>query len=388
MFFYLNKNGGFYMKFTIHKEIIVEGLKKVAKVLPNNSAIPILSGVLLEVSDKEITLTASNSTETIKHSTTVDGVTVDVVEPGKTVLTKPVLEIVKKCNKEVAFSLDGFSLNLVSGKKNFDFNCLDAEEYPKFPAFQLSNPTFTLEGESFHQLIRKTAYAASTSETRPILTGVCFEVQDGICSMVSTDSHRLGRVNQKTSTDKEVKVVVPAKSFDNVAKVFDFSQAVEVFVENDNHILFRNNSTMFLSRLLEGNYPDVRRLIPGSHESLMTINRNALLDSIDSLKDIASQSDTSKDAGVVKLHVNGIATFSTANNQKGKGKIEIPYDHLDGADDFSISFSCKYAIEALKTIDSDLVDVKFNGSMKPFLIGPVGDSELEELQLILPVRTV
>ncbi|QHA38745.1 DNA polymerase III subunit beta (plasmid) [Rossellomorea marisflavi] len=376
------------MKLTIHKETITEALKKVTRVLASNSAIPILNGVLLEVSNKEVLLTASNSTETIRQTITVDNVSVDVIEPGKIVIPKPVIDIVKKCNKDINFSLNGYSLNVVSGKKTFDFTCLDATDYPKFPDIDLSKPSFVLEGHTFHQLIRKTAYAASNSETRPILTGVCFELAEGNCSMICTDSHRLGRVIQPAASEEKLKIVVPAKAFDTMTKVFDFGQDVEMFIENDLHILIKNNSTTFLSRLLEGTYPDCNRLIPSTNSSVMTINREALFDAIDTLKDIASQSDTSKDTGVVKLNVNGVATFSTANNQKGKGTIEIPYENLEGEDDFTVSFNCKYALDALKSLDSDVVEVSFNGGMRPFLMGPTGDADLEEVHLILPVRTV
>ncbi|WP_201715485.1 DNA polymerase III subunit beta [Rossellomorea arthrocnemi] len=377
------------MNFEVNKDVIVEGFKKVSKVLSNNTSIPILGGILLEASMEELCLTASNSSETIRHCIPVDGADLNVLGTGKTVIPKSVVDIVKKCNKEIHFTLEGYSLNLISGKKDFNFNCLDPEEYPKLPMYKLDRPTFTLKGNEFHDMIRKTAYAASTSETRPILQGVCFELQDGNCRMVCTDSHRLARVNQKSASEKDaLKVVVPAKSFDNATKVFDLSQDVDVFIENQNHILFRNHGTMFLSRLLDGSYPDTSRLIPESHKSVMTINRAELFDSIDSLKEIASASDSNNSSGVVKLHVNGVATFTTASNQRGKGKIVLPYDHLDGDDDFTISFSCKYALDALKTLDSDLVEMKFQGDMRPFLICPVGEHEaLEELQLILPVRT-
>ncbi|MGN7300742.1 hypothetical protein [Ferdinandcohnia sp. SAFN-114] len=105
------------------------------------------------------------------------------------------------------------------------------------------------------------------------------------------------------------------------------------------------------------------------------------------MNEVSKTADNNNE-GVVKLHVNGAATISSQQAQTGKGQIEIPYSSLEGEDDYDIAFSCKYAIDALKALHCDEVSFRFTGPMRPFLITPVEDTEVEERQLILPVRTI
>lgn len=376
------------MKFVINCEVIQKAFAKVdsSKVISGNVAIPILNAILLEVTMDEISLTASNSHDTIRHCIPVDGESVQVIEPGKTVLPKDILGSVKKLKTNVEFTLDGYDLLIVSGKKEFSFICLDAEEYPRFPEFSSTTPTLRVSGEDFKRLITKTAYAASTSETRPILQGVNIQVSDGNCRMVCTDSHRLAKVDYPTSSTGEIAITVPAKGLDSASKVFDLKHDVEFFVENQQFILMKNETTMYLARLLDGNYPDTSRLIPNDYKAVMVVNREAFFDAIDSLTNLAKTNDNNNQ-GTVKLHVNGVATFTTTQSQRGKGKISVPYESLDGPDDFVITFSCKYALDALKAMEDEFVSFHYQGDMRPFVMKPSETSSVNEMQLILPVRT-
>lgn len=374
------------MKFEMKRDLLVEGFTKVGKVVSAKASIPILQGFLLEVTQDEIIITGSDTSETIKHAIKVDGEDITVTEPGKVVLPKQIEAIVKKSNNLIEFSLDGFKTTIKSGKSEFEINCLDADEYPKFPDYDYSSPSLLLAGEQFRDLIKKTAFAASTSETRPILQGVCVEVEKGNVNLVCTDSHRLARVSHKAQSEQAIKIVVPAKSFDNMCKVFDLDKQVEVFVQNEQNILLRNGQTYYISRLLSGNYPDTSRLIPTDAKEMVTINRKELVDGLELIKEIASSAD--KSSGVVKLHVNGVASLSSQQSQKGKGKIDISYDSFESeSHELTISFDCKFALDALKSMDCETVDMNFTGSLRPFVIKPHGDVQLDELQLILPVRT-
>ncbi|MCM3619711.1 DNA polymerase III subunit beta [Sutcliffiella horikoshii] len=369
------------MQFTINKEVLLEGLNKVMKVVSPKHSILILQGILFEVTMDKLVLTGSDATETIRYSIPADDKNLTILSEGKAVLPKNVVEISKKLKKEIQVSSEGTNCQIVSGKSDFNIITLDADEYPKFNDFHLnSSPTVTYSGNEFRDLIRKTAFSASTSEVRPLLTGICLEVANGYCRLVCTDSHRLSRVSKPTKSDKELKLVIPAKSLDNASKVFS-DEEVDLY-HNGQQVLFRNGNTLYLSRLLEGNYPDTSRLIPTEHKSKLTIKRSELYDGLDILKGLSLSADDNK-GGIVKLHINGAAHLSTNQSQKGKGKIEIPYDAYEGEEDFTISFNVKYLQDALKSIDKEQVELCFNGQMRPFVVVP----DEEELQLILPVRT-
>jgi DNA polymerase III subunit beta len=378
------------MHFTIESELLAESFKKVEKVVNAKHPTPILQGIFMEVTEQEIILIGSDGTESFDYHIPVDGQNINVFEPGKTVLPKQAYEISKKLKKKLDLKLTGFNLTIKYGKKSeFNLNTFDPLEYPKLPKVEMEKPTFTFKGTDFNSFIKKTAYAASVSETRPILTGVSLTVVEDCISFVSTDSHRLGQV--KTSSGREnssdLKLVIPAKSLDKLLKTFDLQLDVDVYCESANQVVFRNGALFFYSRLLEGNYPDTSRLIPTEFESEMKINRKELLESLDRISGLANHTDNGK-GGVVKLHLNGVATLSTHQSQIGKGVEVIEYEELTGIDDYEISFSANYMIDALKAIDDKLVCFKYQGNMRPFLLTPCESALKEEIQLILPVRTI
>ncbi|QCJ45485.1 DNA polymerase III subunit beta (plasmid) [Bacillus sp. S3] len=374
------------MHLKINSQTLADALKKVEKVVNVKHQIPILHGIYMEATEQELILIASDSTESFRYHVPVDGENLEVIELGKIVLPKQVSEISKKMKKDIDMKLDGFKLSLKSGKTEFDLNTFEPEEFPKLPAFDIEKPTVTLKGTDFNDFIKKTAFAASDSETRPILTGVCLDLNDNGLNLISTDSHRLGQVKAEATNDSSVKLVIPAKSLDKLAKTVDMQEELHFYCESDNQLIFRSGALIFYCRLLEGNYPDTSRLIPNDFKSEMKINRKEFLNALDLVKELANNADNGK-GGVVKLHVNGAATISSHTAQAGKGTVVVDYESLEGEDDYTISFSARYMIDALKAIDDDFVNFKFQGPMRPFLLTP-SESKFEELQLILPVRTM
>lgn len=374
------------MHFKIDSNLLAESLKKVEKVVNGKHLIPILQGIYMEVTEQEIILVGSDSTESFRYHIPVDGQKVDVIEPGKTVLPKQITDITKKLKKEIELKLADFNLLIKYGKKSeFNLNTFDPEEYPKLPKFNIDSPTLKIKGTDFNAFVRKTAFAAADTETRPILTGVNLSIEEDCMKLVCTDSHRLGQVLTKTDTSLSLKLVIPAKSLERMVKTFDSQEDVSVYCESENQVVFKNGALFFYSRLLEGNYPDTSRLIPNDFKSEMKISRKELLDSLDRISGLANGIDGA--GGVVKLHVNGAATISTHQSQIGKGVEVVDYEELNGEDNYEISFSAKYMTDALKAIDDDYVLFKYQGNMRPFLVTPVS-TDFEEIQLVLPVRTM
>ncbi|RHW36093.1 DNA polymerase III subunit beta [Neobacillus notoginsengisoli] len=374
------------MHLKINSQTLAEALKKVERVVNVKHQTPILQGIYLEATEQELILIGSDSTESFRFHVPVDGENLEIFEPGKTVLPKQVSDISKKMKKDVELKLTGFKLSLKSGKTEFDLNTFDPEEFPKLPAFELEKPSVTLKGTDFNEFIKKTAFAASDSEVRPLLTGVCLDLNSEGLHLVCTDSHRLGKVKTDITNENSLKLVIPAKALDRLGKTFDLQEELHLYCESDNQLIFRSGALIFYCRLLEGNYPDTSRLIPTEFKSEMKINRKEFLNAMDLVKELANAADNGK-GGVVKLHVNGAATISSHTAQAGKGTVVVDYESLEGEDDYTISFSAKYMLDALKAIDDDFVNFKFQGAMRPFLLTP-SESKYEELQLILPVRTM
>lgn len=371
--------GGFTMKLTVKRDLLVDCLTKVGKVVSAKPSTPILGGFLISVTKDELRITGSNSTETIIHSIPVDGESLRVEESGKCVLPKAVEGIFKKCNKELTLEFDGLSGVVTSGKRQTELVSLDAEEYPKIQV-DTEVPTLSVNGEQFKDIVRKTAFAASTSDIRPILQGVCFHVKDEDCIWTCTDSHRLAKIVHvlPEPCKEEKKIVVPAKALDSASKVFDLSKDIEVFPNGQNNIALKNGETLFFSRLFDGNYPQTDRLIPtDGFRTVVTLNREELINGLEYIKEVTE--------GIVRLETNGMVLTLSSNGQSHvKGSDELVPLSIEG-EDIKIAFSVKFALDALKAIDTNEVDLLFQGAMRPFLIKPK-ESTMDEIQLILPVR--
>ncbi|MEN0651324.1 DNA polymerase III subunit beta [Caldifermentibacillus hisashii] len=370
------------MHMKINSQVLAEGIKKVEKVVNGKHSIPVLRGIFMECTNDEVILIGSDTHESIRVHIPV-GQNIDVLSPGKCVITKQVGDLVKKLKTSVEMNLQDMNLLIRYGKKSeFHFTILDAEEYPRLPHFDLEKPTLTLKGEDFQSIIKKTAFAAADTEIRPVLQGVNLLLKGECIQFTSTDSHRLGQVkyslNEKIGED--LQLVIAAKALEKIIKTFDSQDDVNVYCVN-NQVIFKNGPLFFYSRLLEGKYPDTSKLIPTEFESEMKIHRLEFLNSLDRI------SGLSEETGVVKLHINGAASLSSNQTQVGKGQETIEYEELTGEDDFTIAFSSKYMTDALKSFDDEYVVFKFCGSVRPFIVTPSASS-FDEVQLILPIRTV
>ncbi len=375
------------MKFTINKNVILEGLEKVAKAVPSTSTIPILNGMLLQVTQEEIVLTGSNSETSVRTVIPVDGEEAHIEKTGQTVLTKKALDIVKKLkNGSIVFETDEKDYTTIQtqdGKVEFTVAGFDAEEYPKLPNIDKDEePVLSLEAKVFQDIIRKTAFNAADTEVRPILQAVLMDIQADCINFTATDSHRLGRYTLPHKSEKEAQYPVPASNLAMMLRVFDFSKDIEIYMLSDTQGVFRNGNTTYFTRLIDGNYPDTSKLLPKEFKTTIQLNRKELEQSLEQMAILGESKNH-----VVLLEVEGMMTsLKSKSTQSGKGKVEMAHIDLDGDDKFKISFSSRYALDAIKSISEEEVRLEFTGDMRPFLVRPA-ESKGDFLNLILPVRT-
>ncbi|PAD19924.1 DNA polymerase III subunit beta [Terribacillus saccharophilus] len=379
------------MKFVIQRDRLLASIQDVVKAISSRTAIPILTGMKIEAKEDGITLTGSDSDISIESfiPKEEDGIVyVEQIEPGSIVLqAKYFPEIVRKVPMNAVEIESDAQLNVTirSGSAEFKLNGQDAEEYPQLPKLH-SEDSFELPADLLKNVIKETVFAVSTQETRPLLTGVNVRVQEDQLHFVATDSHRLASRQIPVSTNEAAlgfqNVVIPGKSLTELNKILDENQdPVEIRITN-NQILFRTKHLYFLSRLLEGNYPDTSRLIPSESKTSLLIDTKELLRSIDRASLLAKENRNN----VVKLVTQDSEQLEISSNSPEVGRVveEVTVQEISG-EELRISFSAKYMMDALKVIESEQVKIEFTGAMRPFLIRPTDDEDL--LQLITPVRT-
>ncbi|WP_010531267.1 DNA polymerase III subunit beta [Lentibacillus jeotgali] len=377
------------MKFIVQRQQLISSVQNVMKAISSRTAIPILTGMKIDATANGITLTGSDSDISIESFIPAeeDGmVNAEQIEAGSVVLQARYFpDIVRKLPENtVEIEADeSFNVTIQSGKAKFNLNGQDASEYPQLPVLQTEN-SFEIQSDLLRNLIRQTVFAVSAMETRPILTGVNIKVDNDTLYFTATDSHRLAlrSIPLEGVTLNMPNIVVPGKSLNELNKILDDKgEKVEISVTN-NQIMFRTKHLNFLSRLLDGNYPETSRLIPDQSQTTLHIKTKELINTIDRASLLAREERNN----VVKLTTQDSQILQITSNSPEVGQVaeEITVESLEG-EDLKISFSSKYMLDALKAIESDEVLIKFTGAMRPFIIRPVDDDSI--LQLILPVRT-
>lgn len=377
------------MKFEIARDELLDGLSDVMKAISQKVAIPILTGIKIEVDEKGMTMTGSDSDITICTFIPAerDGEQlIDVSEKGSIVLQAKVFsEIVRKLpTNEVNIEVkEGWQTQIHSGKSEFKLIGSNPDDYPILPEVK-DEHSFSLPADLMKSIIRETVFAVSQQETRPILTGVHWEAKEGKLSCVATDSHRLAR--RLTSPERMPTIpfsfVIPGKSLQELNKILpDNTDLVEIIIA-DQQVLFKTRNVLFYSRLLEGNYPDTSRLIPTESNTSVIVNGRSLLQAIDRASLLARDERNN----IVRFSTDEGKVLEISSNSPEIGKVEEIVNAIDvTGEELKISFSAKYMMDALRAIDGQDVEIQFTGAMRPFILKSVGDETI--LQLILPVRT-
>ncbi|MES9793392.1 DNA polymerase III subunit beta, partial [Priestia megaterium] len=355
----------------------------------SRTTIPILTGIKIVATEEGVTLTGSDSDISIESfipNEEEGKEIVDIQKPGSVVLPARFFsEIVKKLPKDIVeLDVQSHFLTIIrSGKAEFNLNGLDAEEYPHLPQIEENN-MFRLPTDLLKNMIRQTVFAVSTSETRPILTGVNWKVDGKELTCIATDSHRLAlrKATIETGNEATYNVVIPGKSLSEFSKILDDSHELVDIVITENQVLFKTKHLLFFSRLLDGNYPDTSRLIPADSKTDVILNVKEFLQSIDRASLLAREGRNN----VVKLSTldEGIVEISSNSPEIGKVIEEVQSQSISG-EELKISFSAKYMLDALKALEGTDIKINFTGAMRPFVIRTLEDDSM--LQLILPVRT-
>jgi len=389
LFNLINMGGRETMKFVIQRDYLVRSVQDVMKAVSSRTTIPILTGIKIVATEQGVTLTGSDSDISIESfipTEEEENLIVEIIRPGSIVLQARFFsEIVKKLPKEtVEIEVqDQFLTVIRSGKAEFNLNGLDAEEYPRLPQIEEDN-VFKIPTDLLKNLIRQTVFAVSTSETRPILTGVNWKVENHELICIATDSHRLAlrKARVETENRESYSVVIPGKSLNELSKILDDTNEPVDIVITENQILFKTKHLLFFSRLLEGSYPETSRLIPTESKTDVIVNTKEFLQAIDRASLLAREGRNN----VVKLTTlqDGVIEISSNSPEIGKVIEEIQSEMVEG-EELKISFSAKYMMDALKALEGAEIKISFTGAMRPFLIRPLNDESM--LQLILPVRT-
>ena len=376
------------INFSINKNLFLQALNTTKRAISLKNAIPILSTVKIDVTNEGITLIGSNGQISIENFISIknENAGLLVTSSGSILLEATFFINVVSSLPDVTLDfkeIEQKQIVLTSGKSEITLKGKDADQYPRIQEISASNP-LVLETSVLKNIINETAFAASTQESRPILTGVHFVLTENKnLKTVATDSHRMSQkkiVLEKNGDNFDV--VIPSRSLREFSAVFtDDIETVEIYFTN-NQLLFRSENISFYTRLLEGNYPDTDRLIPTDFNNIITFDTNNLRYAMERARLLSNATQN----GTVKLEIiNGVVSAHVNSPEVGRVNEEIDTESISGQD-LTISFNPTYLIDSLKAIDSEKVTISFISAVRPFTLVPNDDAE-NFIQLITPVRT-
>lgn len=368
------------MHFKIKRLKLLNALAKAARAVSIRSPLPVLTGVKFDLQSDRLILTGSDSDITIQTIINVDD-DLKIYEEGAVVLnSKYILDIVRKINSddiEIEI-IDGLLTRIKGSQIEFNLNGTDAIEYPRIDLSK-TGTHFMINSIILKDIISETKFAASDKETRPILTGINFKAHDKILECIATDSYRLAKKIISLEEDITFNITIPKMSLDEISKIIEKDEIIELYV-SDRKVLFSFDNNIVQTRLIDGTYPDTSRLIPSQFDYILNINKNDLVNAIDRVSLLLSEQNN-----IIKLEMSDEEVILSSYQQEIGSVEENLASSFYKGQPLSISFSSKYANDAIKAFSSDKIKILFTGEMKPFI---VKDQEKDDLlQLVLPVRT-
>ena len=361
------------MKLQVTQENLSKALNTVARTANSRGTLPILSNVLLKVVDNRLSIAATNLdiaiTQFIGSKVSKEGaITVPARLMQDFVSSLPGGVIDLKLNEN--------KLHISTDKYESTINGITAEDFPVMPAIA-GGQNWSIDGKTLKAGLQQVIVAASADEARPVLTGVYFHAFDGNLYLAATDSYRLAE-KKLTASKADTKLLIPASAMQDLLRILgDHDETVEV-THDDQQVRFQVGEVELVARLIEGNYPDYRKLIPESFATTATLKRTELANIAKVSSLFARES-----AGSITINVeNSQVSIRSIASQLGENTSSATAD-IQG--EGSITLNSRYLMDGLQAMTGELVKFAFNGKLEAcVLMDPKTD---DYLHLIMPLKS-
>lgn len=366
------------MKLTITRQNLHSGLGAVSASIPTRTTLPVLSNVLLETEEDALWISGTDLDVWIRIK-----VPAQIVEGGSiTIPGRKLQELTRELPDEpVDLHIRGHQVEIDCGYSRIKLNGLPSEEFPNLPAIEFEEG-WKVPEKSLITLINTTSFAVSQEESRPILNGVLWELDDGRMSMVATNGHRLARtaVKVEPTGGRRADLIVPPAALAQVARLFDGDGELTV-ARGGNHLGFCSESKEVYTRLIDGKYPNYEQVIPKDNDKSARVSRTAMEAAVRRIAVVASASTRR-----VKLAFeNDRVHLDAMTPDLGEAHDEVELDYQ--GDGIEIGFNANYLLEVLGKMPTQEVKFSFKTAERATTIEPT-DGDLEYLCLIMPLRLV
>lgn len=373
------------MKLKIKQNILMEHLNYVIKGVSTKNLIPILGCIKFDLTEDGLYLLSTDNEIAIKTFIPNNDIE-SIDEIGSIVVSgRYIYEIIRKMPNDIINieEIMDSKLYIYTNNSSFNLNCNNVNDFPNLNLDLSKNPIL-LDKKIFKSAIFQTSFASSTQESRPILTGINFKIENDTLECVATDSYRLSKkiIKLDVSVDNSINIVIPTKNLNELLKLIsDDEEKLKVHIFT-NKVIFEFNNIIMMTTLINGSYPDTSKLIPEEFLLEVNVNVNEFYNALDR----ASLLTNLDEKNTVNLDIND-NKLKISSNIPEIGNVEENLSITkNNNENMKISFSSRFMMEALKAFDSDNVTICFNGEIKPIIIKSSDNQDLTEL--ILPIRTM
>jgi DNA polymerase III subunit beta len=372
------------MRAICNTETFSRRLQLVSRGVSARSTIQLLGGILVEAGGETLKLSATDMEISIQTSSPAE-----VEGEGRVVIPARIFNDIVRSLPGGSFSLEHDAsegtVRLVAGENEYSIRAYAADDYPQLPSFP-EEGTFMMSGESLVETVEKVSRSYSRDETRPVLTGILISFEDSRVRMVTTDSYRLSIKETELATtafEGSREAIIPARAMQEVSRIFGSEGEEDVGVSlSENQALFRIGDVVFGTRLIDGNFPEYRRLLPTDFEREIAIPREELIGTLRRVNLFAARQ--TPPVPVSLSFSEGSVEVIVRNGEVGDAHERLS---ASSEDEFLISFNPSYLLDGVSAIDSEKVVFKLNEPLKPGLIVPEENGgEPDFLYLIMPMR--
>ena len=370
------------MKFKINQSNFFKTLSHLQGIVDKKNSLPILSNILIEAKNNQLTLSSTDMDISI-----IEKIDCNTFEDGATTINSQILfDVVRKIheNSEIEIiSNNGKLLTLRSDGSRFSLACLPKADFPIIDQDN-SGVNIRINSKILFKLIDKTKFAISNEETRYFLNGLYFNITNennkNIVTLVGTDGHRLAKFSHHIEEDiNQISgVIIPKKTIFELSKLLsEIDQNVLISISS-NKIVFIIGEIVFISKLIDGSFPDYKRVIPNNNNNILKINREMLLSAVDRVSTIANEKSP-----VIKFKLlRNVLNLNTINNESSTASEDLKINY-DG-DEIEIGFNSKYIMDILNNLEDQEISINLKDNTSPIIALENSNSNL--VYVLMPMR--
>jgi len=368
------------MNLSIKKDIFVPAIQSVIGAIERRQTLPILSNLLIQVTKNKIVITATDLEIEIKNIINLDD------ESESFEFTLPARKTADICRNFEDGSVINFTVNqenvvISANKSKFTLSVLPSLDYPKIELINTNNQ-FTIPQNTLKKIINNVSFAMAQQDVRYYLNGMLFEINNNSFSAVTTDGHRLALTQAyiKTGLNESKQVIIPRKTVIEIQKILnDIDDIVDVCIDN-NHIRFTVGSIILTSKLIDGKFPDYKRVIPSNNDITAKINRDLFKQALVRSAIISNE----KFKGAKFIFSGNLLTVETQNSERENSKEEIPIEY--SFRDLTIGFNISYILDIINICHEQYIEIELKSTETSGVVKLNDHSDIQSTYVVMPMR--